>query len=463
MTVFRGEVSPVVEIKPFAGLRFAADKVGSLDLVTCPPYDVITDEQRDELYSRSRYNVVRLVLGKTSDSDSESDNRYTRAAASLKQWQREQVLRRDPEPALYAYEQQFVVGGSEYTRFGFIAAVGLQDFSLGGILPHERTLSKPKADRLQLMRATKSNLSPIFGIYSDRAGSIEGALREQIKRVDPEVVTDDSGTINRVWPVTDYDTIEAVRLGMESNQVLIADGHHRYETSLNFQKEVRQQLGSSVENQKLASDYTMMMLVNMHGTGLVVLPTHRVIHGLDQFDPTAFVSECARWFDVQEVDPKWLATVEDMTPDRFLDSLSGSGNRATSTCAFGLYAAGKLYLLRLGDDRSKVEPLIDPSRSQAWRGLDVSVLHSVIIGHVMNISEEDQLNQKNLKYTRSLREAVSLVDSGQCQAALLMNPTSIEEVRQVASAGETMPQKSTYFYPKLLTGLVLRSLETVGD
>lgn len=452
------KVRPVVEVKPFAGLRYAVDRVGSLGLVTCPPYDVISDEQREELYSRCEYNVVRLVLGKAYDSDDEFDNRYTRAAALLRQWRCDGILRRDPEPALYAYEQLFEVGGNQYTRFGFIAAVGLQDFGVGGILPHEQTLSKPKADRLQLMRATRCNLSPIFGIYSDESGSIEAALRDQASNTEALVVLDDSGTVNRIWAVSDRGAIEAVRRGMQDSQILIADGHHRYETSLNYQREVRQKLGLTDESQRIPSDYTMMMLVNMHGTGLVVLPTHRVIHGLNDLDPAVLVAECAKWFDVEEADPKRLADIEDMTPERFLDSLSGDVKPAADTPIFGLYVAGRLYLLKLRD-RSKVESLMDASRSEAWRRLDVSVLHSVIIGHIMNISDEDQLHQKNLKYTRSLREAVSLVDSGQCQVALLLNPTSVDEVRQVALAGETMPQKSTYFYPKLLTGLVLRSLD----
>jgi len=449
----------VIEIKPFAGLRFAVEKVGSLDLVTCPPYDVISDEKRDELYKRSKYNVVRLVLGKTFDSDNELDNRYTRAAALLQQWQREGVLRKDSQPALYAYEQCFAVGGREYVRFGFIAAVGLQDFSSGEILPHEQTLSKPKADRLRLLRATKANLSPIFGLYSDEACFVEATLRELIRGKDPDVAVDDSRTVNRIWPVTDRDAIEAVSRRLQDRQVLIADGHHRYETCLDYQKEVRKQLGPNADGRKLASDYTMMMLVNMCGSGLVVLPTHRLVFGIDKFDPSDFVEKCAKWFEIEEIDPGRLATVDDMTPYRFLDSLTGGRKQTDSTFTFGLYMDGKLYLLRLGSDRSRVEALMDSSHSDAWRRLDVSILHSVVIGHILGISEEDQLNQTHLKYTRSLREAVSLVDTGRCQAAFLMNPTSIEEIQLVASSGETMPQKSTYFYPKLLTGLVLRTLD----
>lgn len=450
----------MVEVLPFAATRYVPERVGGLSAVTCPPYDVINDEQRDQLYNRSEYNVVRLVLGKTYDSDSERDNRYTRAASLLKQWQQEGVLVRDPEPAVYAYEQQFTVGGNQYSRLGFIAAVGLQDFSQGGIVPHERTLSKPKADRLQLMRATDANLSPIFGIYADESGEVDRILRQSTQGRQPDVVIDDSGTINRIWPIAGSDAIEAIRRRMLDAQVLIADGHHRYETCLNYQREVRQRLGDCDAGRRLGCDHTMMMLVNMHGPGLVVFPTHRVIHGLAGFNPAAILQECKQWFDVEQVDPSRLQAIDDMTADRYLGTLSVTGPSAEIATTFGLYMGGSLYLLKLGKGRSAVEAAMDRAHSPAWRKLDVSILHTVVVGRVMGISDEDQLRQTNIRYTRSLREAISLVDSAQCQAALLMDPTSVDEVREVAASGEIMPQKSTYFYPKLLTGLVMRALDT---
>jgi len=449
----------MVDIRPFQGLRYAAQEVGSLDAVTCPPYDVIGDALWDELYRRSEYNVVRLVLGKTSEDDDEFDNRYTRAAGFLRQWRAQGVLRQDTVPAIYAYEQQFTVGDRRYSRLGFIASVKLQEFGKGDILPHEQTLSKPKADRLLLLRSTRTNLSPVFGIFEDSEGVTDRVLREQIENLTPDTAVDDTGTVNRLWAITDPAAISTVRQQMKGAQALIADGHHRYETSLDYRREVRQSLGDEDRGQELPCDFAMMMFVNMHDPGLVVLPTHRVIYGLDGFDPDDFVRKCARWFTVEQVDLSVLASASDMTPDPFLDSWSRSNRLPAGSTVFGLYLPGRLYLLKLEGGPSQVASMLDQSRSEAWRSLDVSILHSVVIRHLLGISEADQVAQSHIKYTRSLHEAVSMVDSGIYQAALLMNAPTVADVARVSRSGEKMPQKSTYFYPKLLTGLVMRPLD----
>jgi len=449
----------MIDIRPFRGLRYSVEKVGSLDTVTCPPYDVISDALWSELYRRSKYNVVRLVLGKTFEHDGEFDNRYTRAANFLRQWRAEGALKQDAVPALYAYEQQFVVGCRQYSRLGFIALVKLQELGKGDILPHEQTLSKPKEDRLMLLRSTHTNLSPVFSIFDDSEGVTDRVLREQIERLNPESAVDDTGTVNRMWTITDPAAISTIRQQLRGAQALIADGHHRYETSLDYRREVRQRLGDEAQGQELPCDFTMMMFVNMHDPGLVVLPTHRVVHGLDGFDADTVVRTCARRFTVEQVDLSVLASASDMTPAPFLSSWSRSAGLPRGSTVFGLYLAGRLYLLRLEGGPSQVGSMLDESRSEAWRSLDVSVLHSVILRHILGISEADQLAQSHIKYTRSLREAVSMVDSGACQAAFLMNPPSVQDVVRVARSGEKMPQKSTYFYPKLLTGLVLRPLD----
>ncbi len=449
----------MVDIRPFQGLRYAVQEVGSLDAVTCPPYDVIGDALWDELYRRSEYNVVRLVLGKTSEGDDEFDNRYTRAAGCLRQWRAQGVLRQDPAPAIYAYEQQFAVGDRCYSRLGFIALVKLQEFGKGDILPHEQTLSKPKADRLMLLRATRTNLSPVFGIFEDSEGVTDRVLRDQIERLTPAIAADDTGTVNRLWAVTDPAAISTIRQQLMGAKALIADGHHRYETSLDYRREVRQGLGDEDQGEELPFDYTMMMFVNMHDPGLVVFPTHRVVHGLDGFDPEDFVRKCADWFTVEQVDPSVLGSASDMTPDPFLDSWSRSNRLPAGSTVFGLYLPGRLYLLRLEGGPSLVAPIMDQSRSEAWRSLDVSILHSVVIRHLLGISEADQIAQSHIRYTRSLHEAVSMVDSGNCQAAFLMNAPTVADVTRVALSGEKMPQKATYFYPKLLTGLVMRPLD----
>lgn len=449
----------MVDIRPFEGLRYSLPKVGSLDTVTCPPYDVVNDALWDELHRRSEYNIVRLVLGEMLESDDELDNRYTRAAGFLRQWQRDGILREDTSPAVYAYEQLFSIGDRQYSRLGFIASVKLQEFSQDGVLPHEQTLSKPKADRLRLLRATRTNLSPIFGIYNDSTGLTDRVLREHIDRLTPETAVDDTGTINRMWAITDSGAISALRQQLFDAQVLIADGHHRYETCLDYQREVRQSLKAGDGGSELGCDFTMMMLVNMNEPGLVVLPTHRVVHDVNGFDPSAFLNKCAQWFRVEEVDRSRLESAQDMTPEPFLASWSQADPSGGDSSVFGLYLGGRLYLLRLEGDRSGIESMMDGSRSAAWRRLDVSVLHSVVIRHLLNISEEDQLAQSNIKYTRSLHEAISMVDSGKGQAALLMDPPSVDDVCQVAFSGEKMPQKSTFFFPKLLTGLVLRTVD----
>ena len=431
----------MVDIRPFQGLRYAVQEVGSLDAVTCPPYDVINGALYSELHRRSEYNVVRLVLGKTSEHDDELDNRYTALPASFSSGA-QGVLRQDPVHAIYAYEQRFAVGDRALLRLGFIAAVKLQELGKGDVLPHEQTLSKPKADRLMLLRATRTNLSPVFGIFEDSEGVADGVLREQIERLTPETAVDDTRTVNHLRAITDPAAISAIRQQLRGARALIADGHHRYETSLDYQREVRQSLGDERQGQELPCDFTMMMFVDMHDPGLVVLPTHRVVHGVDGFDPDDFVRKCARWFTVEQVDSSVLASASDMTPDPFLDSWSESNRLPMGSTVFGLYLSGRLYLLRLESGPSRVESLMDQPRSQAWRSLDVSILHSVVIRHLLGISEADQAAQSHIKYTRSLHEAVSMVDSGISQAALLMNPPSVEDVIQVARSGEKMPQKS---------------------
>jgi len=433
----------MAKIYPFRALRYDPAKVSPAQVVT-QPYDKISPTMQDRYYAASPYNLVRIILGKTEPGDDDHANVYSRAAASLKHWRAEQVLVRDAEASIYLYTQTFAVPGdpmaAQIERRGFIAAGQLEEYDRKVVFRHEQTLSKPKADRLNLLQATQSHFGQIFMLYSDPAGAVDSALH-QGRPPDVEVA-DEYDVIHRMWKVSDPAIIAKVQIAMADKQLIIADGHHRYETALNHRNAMRQRSGN---NGDAPYERLMMTFVNMDSPGLVVLPTHRVVFGLDPFDVAAMNAKLGKYFDVEDLGPVTDAKSA-------VDQLREAGNVRSALLAVTAKGA---YVLR--SKPTQDSPAL-AGQSERQRGLDVVQLHKLVLEETLGMSEEDIRDQKHLKYVRDAKEAVEEVRRG-ANVAFLMNPVRMEQVRDIAFGGEVLPQKSTDFFPKLLSGLTIYSLE----
>lgn len=432
----------MADILPFAALRYDPHRVTTEHVVT-QPYDKITPAMQERYYAASPYSFVRVILGRRSAQDNTEDNVYTRAAASFADWRRQGILARDGEPSLYFYSQGFKAPGTalDAERGGFIALGRLEDYSAKVVYRHEQTLTKPKADRLELLRATRAHLEQLFMVYED-SGEIDSLLSAALTAA-PEIdVTDEYGVVNRVWRVSDSHVIDSVRAKMRDKKLVIADGHHRYETAINYRNEQRGQGGVS----DAWYEYAMMTFVNMNSPGLLILPTHRVVHGLSSFSPDAFLASTRGVFEVQELDPALDAA-------RAISILRQQGSSGVALLAL---LSDRALLLR--NVKSAGSQFLS-GLSERQRALDVVQLHKCLLEGVLKLSEESIRNQQNISYVRDAAEAVAQVRDGKANIAFLMNPCRIEQVRDVAFAGEVMPQKSTDFYPKLLSGLTIYAPE----
>ena len=433
----------MAEIQPFRGFRYDPARVDLSSVVT-QPYDKISPEMQERYYAASPYNLVRIILGKRTASDGSDDNPYTRAASSFDLWRAEGILRQDPEPSLYLYKQSFSVPGvnRELERTGFIALGRIEDYSAGVVFRHEQTLAKPKADRLDLLRATRAHFGQIFMLYSDPKDEVQTALAST---GNPTMeVGDEYGVLHRVWRVSDSDAIGAVQELMGEKKLIIADGHHRYETALNYRNQRRNQAGSPGGG-NAPCEFVMMTFVNMDNPGLAILPTHRVVHGLAGFSMDSFRSGASEFFSVEEADAG-------ITPSRATAMLREAGHTGTSLIAA---SRERVFLL----SRPKAPASVFGNLSFRQQGLDVVQLHKCMIEGVLGISEEAVRDQKNVTYVRDSADALNLVRQGQADVAFLMNPARMQQIRDIAFAGEVLPQKSTDFYPKLLSGLAIYALE----
>jgi len=447
----------MAKIVPFRGVRYSAAQVGDLNAVMAPPYDVISPSLQDDLYQRHPANVVRLILGKNTPDDDDTDNRYTRAAGDFTRMQEQGVLARDDEASIYLYDQQFPVDGQPVTRQGFIALTRIEDFTSGMIKPHEKTLAGPKADRLLLTKACGANFSPIFSLYSDPCCVLESLARREKERVPDVEVRDEDGVLHRLWRVSDPAIIARAQSLLDDKPLFIADGHHRYETAVNYRDWMRQQAGEYSGRELF--NYVLMYFANMEDQGMQIFPTHRLIHNLPALDLPTLLKQLEGHFAVETltIDP---AAVTDR--QRVRERLAELGQGAH---ALGLYAGGDQVQLLTLRDEGVMESFFSADDPKALRTLDVSILHRLVLENLLGISLEAQEKQTNLQYVKNFDEPFTRVLAGECQLAFLMNPTRMSEVRDVANAGAKMPQKSTYFYPKLLTGLVINKIapdETVS-
>ncbi|TAL17144.1 DUF1015 domain-containing protein [bacterium] len=437
----------MADVRPFRALRYNPGKIGNLSLVTSPPYDVIDEEFQQRLYARSPYGIVRIDYGAVFPCDTEKENRYTRSKKIFSQWLDEKILVRDTEPSLYYVEEDYAGEfGKPCTRKGFLAAVKVEDAESGVYRPHEKTLAGPKADRLNLTLATKANLSPVFSLYDDPGFEIEkgfARMMESSPAPDAEVQSDE-GTRIRMWKVSDPALAALIAKVMGPKSFFIADGHHRYETALNYRKILREQNPDSTGEEPW--NFVLMYLVNLWSEGLSVLPTHRMVFGLEGFSAPAFFEKAGELFDIEEV-----SGGSEILLDR-MKALRGKRH------AFGLAVKGSssLYLLSLKESVDLNEMF--KSRAPAMRKLDVTILHGLIIEKLLGVDEKAQEEQKNLKYVKDAGELHRRVKAGEADLGFFMNPTPVAQVKEAAEAGERMPQKSTYFFPKLVTGLLINPL-----
>lgn len=423
----------MAQIKPFEGLRFSK-KAGDISSLACPPYDIIDNSEREVLLEKNPYNIVRLELPA-------GENRYDHAAKVLQQWLAEGILCPDSGDCYYVYEQQFAHAGKKCSLKGLISRVRLEEFEKGIILPHEDTLSKAKEDRFRLMKATGCNFSQVYSLYNDPAHEAAAILEEITLGIPTSVLTDAGQVCHKLWQVPQSERTQELEKMFEDKKLYIADGHHRYETAIRY-RDYLMQTGVNTDDSH-PSNYIMMMLTDLDNSGLVVLPTHRIVHSLKNFDLNSVLKKAKSSFEIEEFDKQSEAQIK-------MD-LAGAENNS-----FILYKDSRFILLTLKD--SKIMKRLFPSASDAYRNLDVAVIHALFLESLLNIDKDRLSNQENISYTRSADEAIAKTDAGEADFCLLLAPTKVSEIKDVALAGEKMPQKSTYFYPKLITGLVINKI-----
>jgi uncharacterized protein (DUF1015 family) len=451
----------MAHIEPFRALRYDPARVALANVVT-QPYDKITAEMRDRYYAASPYNLVRIILGKQQSGDHPGENTYTRAAGFFRDWRRQGIFLQDPQPSIYVYSQRFAIpgGNKEAERRGFIALGRIEDYSAGVAFRHEQTLAKPKADRLELLRVTHAHFGQIFMLYRDPGRELESLLSSE--NPSDMQIRDEYGVLHQVWRVSDSAVVDLVRSKMRDKKLIIADGHHRYETALNYRNEWRRVAATAVvagaPRERSSSEsgagsgpvapYEQMMMtfINMDSPGLVILPTHRVVHGLSSFSPAQFRDKARAYFSVEEVD-------SGMDAERATTILREAGRTGTALLAV---SAQRAFLL----DRSKAfDSELFSRLSLRQRSLDVVQLHKCLLESVLGLSQESIRNEQNIRYVRAAEEALGQVHRGEANVAFLVNPVRMEQVRDIAFAGEVLPQKSTDFYPKLLSGLTIYALD----
>jgi len=444
----------MARIYPFRALRYNPSLVRVEDCVT-QPYDKITPAMQQAYYQKSPYNLVRIILGLPELFDGkETGDVYTRAARDFAEWRENDILAQESDPCVFAYSQKFTVpdsGGKVLERRGFIALGGLHDYGERVVFRHEQTLSKPKSDRLNLLRATRAYFGQIFMLYSDPGLTAEKLLFDEDATPDIEV-TDEYDVLHRVWKVSDENTINILVSELADKKLIIADGHHRYETALNYSKEHAPAQPASSERHSYALPQppypeaaVMMTFVNMDAEGLVILPTHRVVFGLKDFDPAVLVEQAKAYFEVEQVASSETADLK--------AKLAAAGEGKTALLA--VTKSGNYLLTAKPEAVAKALGNL----SERQRKLDIAQLHGLVLEQLLGITPDAIREQTNLRYLRDAGEAVEQVAHGEADVSFLMNPVTMAQLREVAFAGEVMPQKSTDFFPKLLSGLAIYPLD----
>ena len=430
----------MVEVVPFNGLRYNEKQAGPLAELIAPPYDVIRPDLQEELYARNPYNVVRLILGKQFQDDNDSNSRYTRSSKDFADWLSKNILKEDAEPSFYVYSQEYTFNGQTNNRIGFFARVRLEDFDKGNICPHEFTLAKAKQDRAQLIRACRANFSPVFGLFSDPTGTIDGKLAKIIEQP-PLTEIDEDSVIHRMWKVDDTEMIQFLSGNFKDKKVYIADGHHRYETSLAYHKEHGEEVPDSA--------HVMMFLTNLDAQSLAIYPIHRQIKCPESFKRDDFIKQLEAYFDIESL-PKG------QTADQLTAHLENAEKDGIAFCMY--LGQGDALLLKLKDIENIVPFMGDDAKD--LKVLDVYQLHTLVLRELLNIDTRKPEHQQYITYNVRTEESMANVDAGEFDLVFFMNATRMDQVRELAEKGIRLPQKATYFYPKLLSGLVINRFQS---
>jgi len=427
----------LVEIKPFKGIRYNKEKIKDFSLVITPPYDVIDEKEKQEFYKLSEYNMARLLLGS-------ADNDYAEVALKFKEWQENNILKKDDQDSIYIYSQTFNHNGASFTRIGFISLVKLEELGKG-ILPHEKTLEKPFKDRLSLLEATKANFGCVFILYDDKQKIIDTIIKDTTSNKEPDMAFEDKYNIgHKLWKINEKDFINKLKDEMTKYQCIIADGHHRYKSVLRFKED-----HPDMEEAK----YTICCFINSFNEGLFVLPIDRFIFNLENVDIEKILTQLKEHFEVEEFDDvnKLIEKIDNT--EILIDKEQNLKNNV-----FGMYCYlnKKSYFLKLKNAAVLNDHYSD--KSDVYRKLDVNILHKMVFGDILGISKEDQFKGKNIEYTKGNKRALDKLQDDKYQLAFFTKAPLMREIFLTARAGEKMPQKTTYFYPKVYSGLVINRI-----
>jgi uncharacterized protein (DUF1015 family) len=436
------EESIMADVRPFPGIRYAPDCYADLASLVTPPYDVISPEAQANYYARHPNNIIRLELGQDEPGDDTLNNRYSRAAATLADWRWQGIMRQETQPTFYLYRQHFQIGGKDYWRASLLARVRLEPWEAGVVLPHEHTLAKPKSDRMKLLRACAANLSPIMSLYEDADGAVQRLLQPLTQQAPQVAFTDDAGEEHTLLPIADSNQTTQLQRLFAEKQLFIADGHHRYETALAYREEVRE-IRKELPPED-AANFVLMALVAFDDPGMSILPTHRLITSVPAEKMAGLRDHLSRYFTLEPLPA-------DTTPDAALAALPKDG-------AGAFILVTEHEVLRAQLQPKGISKMAESGHAAAWQALDVAVLQTLVLEEALGLDAEAITGGNFISYTRDAQAAAQAVQSGSAQLAALMRHTPVEQLRDVAVAGERMPQKSTYFYPKLITGLVMNPL-----
>ncbi len=433
----------MLKIKPFSALRYNSDSISDMAEVIAPPYDIISPAEQDELYQKNPFNVIRLELGKEYADDTPAKNRYTRTKAELDTWKSKKVLIREDKPAFYLYEHRYDLDGQTHTLTGLVAAVELRDFSEGVVLPHENVLKGPVTDRFELLKACSTNFSQVFTLYDDPKNQLDTLLADYTNQT-PLYDTILPSERYRVWKIQEAPIVHQIEAFFADKVLFIADGHHRYTTGVAYKEYCHATYGPLPADSQ--ANYGMIFLTNLYHPALHLFPTHRVCFGLPNFDQAVFLEAVKAYFDVQSFTDKSACT----------DYVNSAG---TEKKIFGVIFKHNTYVALTLKGFDVIASFFPGTASSALKNLDVSILHSVILQGILNLTPDSIQKQENLRYIKDAEDVFSSLGSGDYDIGFLMNPTRIEEMRDVSLASEKMPQKSTYFYPKLISGLLMNEID----
>ncbi len=436
----------MADIKPFKAVGYGENLRDKLDQLITPPYDVISSQEQEAFYKTNPHNIIRLVLGKQYPTDTINDNRYTRAAADLKAWIETGVLVRAQEPSLTIYQMEFdQPEDGRVTLDGLVALIKVDEYGKGKVLPHEKTYKGPKADQLSLMTACRANLTPIHGLYDDERNSIRQEYEEYMKREPDQVTRDQDGTIHRTWQITDPQVIDRIKKLFEPKSIFIADGHHRYETAMAYKKKMEEAgLAQSGDNH----DYVMMYMTSMSHPGLKILPAHRMVKGLPEVDLNKIEQALSPYFDINELPFSHDFESASKTMLERIRSYSNIGGK------FGMVVNGNnSYKLLKIKNFNGIEHLMDKSIPDVLKSLDVTILREIILPYGLGMDVDNC--EGHIEYTPVVSEALNKALKGAVQVSFILNPTRVDQMRTAAEFGHKLPHKSTYFYPKISSGLVI--------